>query len=137
MRNHRGFTLIELLIVVAIVAILAAIAVPAYNSQVRKSQRAEARSALQQIMLLQEKFRADNPQYGATLGPGAGNDIRASTTSENGLWTIRLSNASANGYTLTATKSGGLSDSTCGGGMTITVNNASTTPVVKAPAPCW
>jgi prepilin-type N-terminal cleavage/methylation domain-containing protein len=45
MRN-RGFTLIEILIAIVIVAILAAIALPAYTSQLRKSSRAEAQSVL-------------------------------------------------------------------------------------------
>lgn len=139
MRNHRGFTLIELMIVLAIVAILAAIAVPAYNNQVRKAQRAEARSALQQITLLQEKFRADNPTYGAAADLGIANPA----PSENGLWNITVTlqalpaPAGSAGYTLTAAKVGGLSDSTCGASMTITVDNTVNPATSKAPAACW
>lgn len=44
--KSRGFTLIELMIVIAVVAILMAIAVPAYNDQVQKSRRADAISEL-------------------------------------------------------------------------------------------
>jgi type IV pilus assembly protein PilE len=66
MRKSSGFTLIELMIVVAIVAILAAIAIPAYNEQVRKSRRSEAIAALENIRLRQESWRANNPTY-ATL----------------------------------------------------------------------
>ncbi|MCP4091353.1 MAG: prepilin-type N-terminal cleavage/methylation domain-containing protein, partial [Gammaproteobacteria bacterium] len=44
--KSRGFTLIELMIVVAIVGILAAIAYPSYQEQVRKSRRADANGAL-------------------------------------------------------------------------------------------
>ena len=45
---HKGFTLIEVMIVVAIVGILAAIAMPSYNEYIRRGHRAEARAALLQ-----------------------------------------------------------------------------------------
>ena len=46
----HGFTLIELMIVVAIVAILASIAYPSYKDSVLKSRRAEARTALSELL---------------------------------------------------------------------------------------
>ena len=46
--HHRqnGFTLVEMMIVAAVIAILAAIAYPAYTEQLLKSQRAEGKAAL-------------------------------------------------------------------------------------------
>jgi len=63
MRNSRGFTLIELMVVVIVIAILAAIAIPSYLNQTRKSRRNAAEAAIQQIALLEERYRADNSGY--------------------------------------------------------------------------
>lgn len=61
MGRSRGFTLIELMIVVVVIAILAAIGYPAYQDQVRKSRRTEAKSALQDAMNRQERhYTTDN-----------------------------------------------------------------------------
>ena len=63
-----GFTLIELMIVVAVIAILAAVALPAYFDTVRKSRRADAITALSQITQAQERWRANSPTYSSDLG---------------------------------------------------------------------
>ena len=63
-----GFTLIELMIVVAVVAILAAIAVPSYQEQVRKSRRAQAKADLVEYAQMAERFFTVNNTYvGFTL----------------------------------------------------------------------
>lgn len=81
-RRHpvpRGFTLMELMIAAAVVAILAALAYPAYTEALRKGWRAEARTALMQEMQQQERFRTQRATYSATpfrsdsgLGTGGG-----------------------------------------------------------------
>ncbi len=58
-----GFTLIELMIVVTIVAILAAIAVPSYNSSIRKSRRTEAKTALADLAAREERYFATQNLY--------------------------------------------------------------------------
>ena len=48
-RSARGFTLIELMIVVAIIAIISAIAVPMYGNYVQKSRRTDAKAKLMEV----------------------------------------------------------------------------------------
>jgi len=65
----RGFTLIELMVVIAIVSILAAIALPSYTDYIRKSRRADGISAILSLQLAQEKFRANCIEYAQKMDP--------------------------------------------------------------------
>ena len=58
-----GFTLIELMITMAIVGILAAIALPSYNSYIAKARRADARAQLVQAAQFMQRFYAANDRY--------------------------------------------------------------------------
>jgi len=58
-----GFTLIELMVTIAIVAILATVAVSAYTSQVQKSRRTEARTALLDLASREERYSSTNNTY--------------------------------------------------------------------------
>jgi type IV pilus assembly protein PilE len=72
----RGFTLIELVVTMVIAAILAAIAIPSYQSYVLKSHRTDAKSALLDLASLEERYFSTQNTYTAlptNLGyPGAG-----------------------------------------------------------------
>jgi type IV pilus assembly protein PilE len=75
-RPSCGFTLVELMIALAIVAILAAIAVPLYSKQVQKSRRVDARTAVTDLAGREERFLSTQGTYATTwaqlgyTGPG-------------------------------------------------------------------
>jgi type IV pilus assembly protein PilE len=73
-KDKRGMTLLELMIVVAIVGILAAVAIPAYNGYVTRSRRSDAFTALETVRAAQEMYRAEKGQYANAWGLLAGCD---------------------------------------------------------------
>ena len=107
MRVARGFTLIELLVVIAVVGILAAIAVPAYTSQVQRSHRADAINGVSDLQLRQERYRANHASYAADMDTLLGSAATtASFNSSHTYYDFVISGASATGYTVTANAKG-------------------------------
>ena len=112
-QGGHGFTLIELMITVAIIAVLAMVAMPAYFDSVRKSRRADAVTSLNQIAQAQERWRANNPTYTTNLGSTGLNVPNPSS----GYYTLAVAvptAASGTQYSATATAAGGqLTDTSC------------------------
>lgn len=78
--HPAGFSLIELVIALAVVGILAAIAIPSYLEQMRKSARAQAQSWVTDVATRQQQFLVDKRRYAteaelATLGLGLPSDL--------------------------------------------------------------
>ncbi len=65
--KNRGFTLIEIMIVVAILGVIFAIAMPSYNNYVSKARRADAMTLLIQIMNAQERYYIEERSYTVDL----------------------------------------------------------------------
>jgi type IV pilus assembly protein PilE len=67
MKKSIGFTLVEMMVVVAVIAILSAIAFPAYSKFVQRSRRVEAQTLINTVMQAQEKFFSTYNRYTANL----------------------------------------------------------------------
>jgi type IV pilus assembly protein PilE len=122
MKRVRGFTLLELMIVLVVIAILAGLALSGYQKQVRKSRRAEAKQALSDLSLRQEKFRSNSATYATTCDNLLSPSTCASFNSGLLYYTVTLGTLSsgtcpvasgtgptkgyANSYVLTATPKG-------------------------------
>ena len=146
MLNTKGFTLIELMIAVAIVGILAGIAYPSYQDNVRESRRADAKGALLGFANAMERHFTECNSYlgnGANCG-GTGKPTIFSTTSpvDGGTAFYNLTIAddvTANSYTLNAAPTGAQSTDKCG---TLTLTNTGVRNIANAAsgitvADCW
>ena len=130
-RHVAGFTLIELMIAVVIMAVLAAIALPAYQSSVRKVRRSDAMDAAMGVQHAQERYRSNNTSYAAALST-----LGLAASSTNNLYGAVLSAVSAAGYTLSLAASSGTSQAADTGctALTVVVTNGSP---LYGPAGCW
>ena len=143
---RSGMTLIELLIVLVIVGILAGVAWPSFREAVQRSRRADAMSALTEIMQAQERWRSNRPEYRASLTlPDTEPAWRA--VSRDGHYAISLTDVTASTYTAVATvvsTSPQASDTRCqvmrvvvtGGNINYT-SGASSDATNAQPDPCW
>jgi type IV pilus assembly protein PilE len=138
----RGFTLIELMVTVAIVAILATIATTSYNSQVQKSRRTDARSAVLDLAGREEKLFSTTNAYSATLS-----DLGySSNTVGSGYYTVAITvpdttqanYASIPTYLITATAiAAQTGDTQC---ATLSINQTGaqlSTPTTTPASTCW
>lgn len=133
----KGFTLIEILIVVAIIGVLAAIAIPSYQNSVMVSRRAEAKSTLLQVASDQERFFSSNNTYSTNALPLAAPPV-ATRASENGFYVISVAACGAGiatCFVATATPQGDQTADLC---TTLTLNSVGVRGATGGTAAeCW
>lgn len=107
MRNQRAFTLKELMVTLAVASILIGIAVPSYFSQVRKSRRVEAKTALLDLAGREERFFNSNNVYtniSGNLGYGTATTAMTGYSVGSGYYQVKVdfTSTSVGSYVITA-----------------------------------
>jgi type IV pilus assembly protein PilE len=144
--RQRGLTLIELVVVMMIVGILAAVAIPSYRDYVRRSQRSDAKDAVLALATQQEKHYLQCNAYATIIDAATdcvAGELQGAATSKNGWYALTTASGNtALAFTATATAVNGQNqwqDTEC---RSFTVNQAGVRSALDAggadnTAECW
>lgn len=138
--GQRGFTLIEILIVVAIVAILAAVALPAYTNQIRKSRRGDAKSNLLDMAAREERYNTVNFVYtlsATALGYTADPVPVPSSTTMYYQVKVQSLGPGSTSYVLIATPQGDQVNDSCGSFTLTDLGVQALSGNTSSVADCW
>ncbi|MBL8340733.1 MAG: prepilin-type N-terminal cleavage/methylation domain-containing protein [Rubrivivax sp.] len=130
--QRRGFTLVEVLVASVIGAVLAFIAWPSYQGQLRRAARNEAIETLQRAQLAQERHRAAYGVYSAQLRA-----LGLATTTPGGRYTLALETRGAEGYRLHAHAMADGGQQADGGCTTISVEVRQGFATLGPEGRCW
>ena len=136
MKKNRGFTLIEILIVMVVIGILAAIAVPSYNSQLRRGTRSATQALMMDIANKEQFYLQSQRTYLDCASPCTNLTalgIAALPSEVSNFYTLSIAKddvATPPTFTITAIPKAGTRQATDG---TLTLNNTGT----KTPGDKW
>lgn len=128
---QNGFTLVEVMITLAIIAILAAVAVPAYQNSITKSKRNDGKNAIHNAAARMEQYYLDNKTYSTDMTDfGFAASPASSTEGYYLISAVAGADGIASSYTLSAVPQDSQVDDSCG---TLTL----TSDGVQGPSDCW
>jgi len=148
-RRSKGFTLIEIMIVVAIIGILTAVAMPAYTGYIARANRADARTQLIQASLFMQRFYSANDSYqqdraGTAVLTAMPTNLKNSPADGTALYTLSIPTATDTDFSLRMqlVVSGKMASDKCGaftltatGVKGVWVNNAAGSTALRDE--CW
>ena len=138
--HTRGFTLVEMMIVLCIIGILAAVAMPAYSSYIRKTRRSDAQTALMEVYLAENEYFQDNYAYAAlvTLFPSGTDGVSSYDVLDH--YTIAIDPTTPTAaFVITATATGDQANDTGCASLSISQlgTKSSTNGDGGASSSCW